>query len=254
MKIRHLVLFASGSLCAHAGDTVPAATASTPAVGTSGWEFKLGLYSPMMGLKGDVGIAGRSASVDIPFKDVFEDLDAGFMAAMEMRRGAWSLTGDFIWLKLSDSTNLTPGASVGFKQEQMMASLALGYEIYGDDCTRIEVLAGGALTDQEAELRFTGPGTRISVSGSETWIDPFIGFRLRQRVSERWSLFARCDYGGFGVSSDEYWQSLAGLGFRINEHASLALAYRIISIDYAQGGFSYDTKSSGPNLGVVFHF
>lgn len=258
MQLRNLFLLASGTLCVHAGETLAPAAVITPAAESSDWEFTLGVYSPMMGLEGDVGVAGRTAAIDIPFEDVLEDLDAGFMAALEARRGPWSVTGDFIWLKLSDSADLSPSASVNFKQEEILASIALGYEIYADDRTRIDLLAGGALTDQEAELRFTdsstNPSTRISVSGSQTWIDPFVGLRLRHQISERWGLFARFDYGGFGVSSDEYWQALAGVNFRINDWATLALAYRTISIDYEQGGFSYDTESSGPNLGVLFRF
>jgi hypothetical protein len=264
MQLRNLFLFAAGTLSAHAGDTAPKtadstdAAAITPAAAVSDWQFTLGLYSPMMGLEGDVGIAGRSAAVDIPFKDVLKDLDGGFMAAMEVRRGAWSLTGDFIYLKLSDSSALSPTASLSFRQEEILASLALGYEIYSNDRTRFELLAGAALTDQEAVLRFTNSTpTRTSllaVSGSKTWIDPLVGLRVRHEIAERWTFFARGDYGGFGVSSDEYWQAIAGLSFRINERASLALAYRTISIDYSQGGFVYDTESSGPNLGVLFHF
>ncbi|MEX1049718.1 MAG: hypothetical protein WED15_09325 [Akkermansiaceae bacterium] len=254
MQLRQLILLASGTFCAHAGEVSSLAAPIVPAAGRADWEFTLGLYSPMMGLKGDVGVAGRSAAIDIPFKDVLEDLDGGFMAAMELRRGPWSLTGDFIWLKLSDSYDLSPTASVVFKQEEILASLALGYEIYGNEQTRIEVLAGGALTDQDAELQFNTGNTRVAVSGDQTWMDPFLGLRLRHRVSERWTLFARGDYGGFGVSSDEYWQALAGLSFRINDRASLALAYRAISVDYEQGGFTYDALSSGPNLGVLIRF
>jgi hypothetical protein len=254
MQFRHLLLLASGAVCAHAGVTNSPETSVTSAPLESGWDVTLGIYSPMMGLEGEVGLAGRRAPIDIPFEDVLEDFDAGFMAALELRNGPWSVTGDFIWLKLSDSADLAPGASVDFKQEEILASLALGYEVYSNENTLIDVLAGGALTNQEAELSFNFSGNRIDASGSQTWVDPFVGVRMRHMISDRWGVFARFDYGGFGVSSDEYWQAIAGINFRINDWASLALAYRTISVDYEQGGFSYDTESSGPNLGVIFRF
>ena len=61
-------------------------------------------------------------------------------------------------------------------------------------------------------------------------------------------------FGSFDVSSDEYWQVIAGISYPLTENTSLALAYRMLSVDYQQGGFLYDTKTSGPNVGLVFRF
>jgi len=258
MKHPHLLLFAAGILCAHAGEPASPAPAITPTPEASDWKFLGAVYAPMMGLDGNIGVAGLSTPVDIPFKDILEDLDGGFTAAMEVQNGKWSFIGDFIWLKMSDSATPTPTTYVGFKQEEILASAALGYEIYGNDQTRFDFLIGGALTDLDAEIHAndysTNPVTRVAASGSQTWIDPFVGLRLRHQFSNRWGCFARLDYGGFGVSSDEYWQGLAGINYRINDRTSLALAYRAISVDYQQGGFSYDTETSGPNLGLVIRF
>ena len=93
-----------------------------------------------------------------------------------------------------------------------------------------------------------------NASGSQEWIDPFVGLRLRHQLSDRWAVWVRGDYGGFGVSSDEYWQFLAGVAYRLSERTSIALAYRIVSVDYEKGSFLYDTEMAGPNLGLVFRF
>jgi len=254
-------LLATASLC-HAGETIPASAPITPApASASGWDFLLSVYAPLMGLEGDIGIAGLTTAVDVPFEDVFDHLDGGFMTAFEARRNRWSITGDFIWLKLSGSAQPTPNTYVGFEQEQVMASLALGYELVGNESTTLDLLGGAALTSLDADLDATlaPPGPLLptlsrSGSGSETWVDPFVGLRVRHRLSERWSCFASGVYGGFGVASDEYWQALAGVGFQLTEHTTVALAYRIISTDYHDGGFTYDVENSGPNLGLVFRF
>lgn len=254
-------LFASASLC-HAGETVTEAAPITPAPASdSGWNFLLSVYAPMMGLEGDIGVAGITTSVDVPFDDILKDLDGGFMTAFEARRNRWSITGDLIWLKLSGSAVPTANTYVGFKQEQVMASLALGYELLGNESTTFDFLGGAALTglDVDLDATFDPPGPVLpaasrSGSGSKTWVDPFVGLRVRHRLSDRWSLFATGIYGGFGVASDEYWQAIAGVGFQLTEHTAFALGYRIISTDYHDGGFTYDVENSGPNLGLVFRF
>jgi opacity protein-like surface antigen len=263
MKIQLLAtaLLATASLC-HAGEAIAESTAVTPATATdSGWDFRLAVYVPMMGLEGDIAVGAIATSVDVPFDDILEDLDGGFMTAFEARRNRWSITSDLIWLKLSGSSQPTANTYVGFKQEQIMASVSLGYELFGNESTTLDLLGGAALTRLDVDLDATlaPPGPVLptvsrQASGSETWVDPFIGLRVRHRLSERWSIFATGIYGGFGVASDEYWQALAGIGFHLTENATLALAYRVISTDYQDGRFSYDVENSGPNLGLVFRF
>ena len=243
----------------HAGETYTPASAPaiTPAAESSGWKFSGAIYAPLMGLEGDIGVAGLSTSVDLSFGDILEELDGGATAAFEARYDRWSITGDFIWLKLSGSAQPTANSYVGLRQEQILASLTLGYSIFDNDCTTIDLLAGGALNSIDADLElFTPrlPVTTRSASGSEEWIDPFVGLRIRHQLSDRWSVWLRGDYGGFEVSSDEYWQVIAGIGYNLTENVTLALAYRIMSVDYHQGTFVYDTQMDGPNLGLVFKF
>ena len=258
MKSSHYpVLVAALVLPALAGEPVPPPEISSVPESSSGWEFTGTLYAPLMGLEGDVGVGPVSTPLDLSFGDILEELDGGITAAFEARRERWSLTGDFIWLKLSASAQPTANSYLGFRQEEIIASLALGYELYGSDSTSIDLLAGAAYTGMDVDLEpFTPrlPTTLRAGSGSQDWIDPFVGLRVRQHLGGRWSVWARGDYGGFGVSSDEYWQLIAGISCRLSQHTSLALAYRMIGVDYQQGTFTYDTEMSGPNLGLVFRF
>ncbi len=57
------------------------------------------VYAPLMGLDGTVGIRSFSSEVDLPFRDILKNLDAGLTGTFEARRNRWSITGDFIWLK-----------------------------------------------------------------------------------------------------------------------------------------------------------
>lgn len=239
----------------HAGEPVaPPPPISAPADET---EFLLNIYAPVMGLDGDVGYGPAGGTVDLPFEDILDDLDASASLAAELRCGRWSLTGDFFWLKLSTTADLPADATLDLREEQILASLSLGYAIYESDRTTLDLLGGAALTHMELDLTLNTPSLPVTErhrSGSKTWVDPFFGLRLRHQISDRWSFLATGVYGGFGVSSEQYWQGLAGFGFRMTEHVSLFAVYRVISVDYDRGGFLYDTETSGPNIGLGFRF
>lgn len=257
-KCHFLAAAAALTLAAHAGQTFEPAPPITPAPrsSSSGWEFSAALYAPLMGLEGDIAVAGMvPVDVDIDFGDIWDNLDGGLSGAFEARKDRWSITADAIWLKISDAALPTGTSYLRFSEEQLLASLAVGYSVIDRESTTLDLMAGATLTSLDVDIDLlTVPTAVRSASGSQEWIDPYVGLRWRQRLGDRWSLFASGLYGGFDVSSDEYWQAVAGISYHVTECTSLALAYRIISVDYHQGGFVYDVDTSGPNLGLVFRF
>ncbi len=67
------------------------------------------------------------------------------------------------------------------------ASLTFGYEIYGNECTTIDLLAGATINSIDVDLElFTPllPVTIRSASGSQDWIDPSVGLRVRHQLSD----------------------------------------------------------------------
>ena len=205
---------------------------------SSGWEITSALYAPLMGLEGSVGLAGIGPfDVDSSFGDVLDVMDAGLSGAVEFRNGLWSVQLDAIWLKLSDSASPLPGTTLNFSQEQITGSLSAGYEFLGTESTSLRFVAGAAVNhlSLDLDLDVPLPLTAVSRSGSQTWIDPFIGINLRQQLGERWTFFADGLYGGFGVSSEEYWQTVAGFGYRLTGNTSLALAYRELALAFLGG-------------------
>lgn len=244
-------------LSLHAGEIIQNTTASETTTSSSDWEISSAFYAPLMGLEGSVGLAGIGPfDVDSSFGDVLDVMDAGLSGAVELRKGPWSFQLDAIWLKLSDSTNPLPGTTFSFEQQQLNGTLFAGYEFYRTEATSVRFLTGATLNHLELDLNLVPPLPLppVSRSGSQTWIDPFVGISVRHQLDDRWTVFADGLYGGFGISSEEYWQALAGFGYRLTENTSLALAYRVIAVDYQQGGFVYDTETSGPNLGLIVRF
>jgi len=240
----------------NAGEPVAPAPGA-PAESHSGWEFSITPYAPLMGLKGTMGISPFLTDVDLPFNKILSHLDGAFTSYLQARNDRWSITGDFVWMKLSASIMPNPITSIGLREEETMGSLALGYSVVRTNSTTVDLLAGAAYTGLDVDITPTVlgfPGLSGSRSGSKDWIEPFVGVAFQQRLSDQWRIFGRADVGGFSGVSDEYWQATVGVGYMFNDHVGLALAYRWISMDYHKGGFVYDTISSGPCLGLTFRF
>ena len=92
------------------------------------------------------------------------------------------------------------------------------------------------------------------VSGSEGWVDPFVGFRARYNFTEHVFATARGDIGGFGVGSKLSWQAFGAMGYQFDKHWASELGYLYLSEDYHNGGFVYDAAMKGAYLGLTYTF
>jgi len=57
------------------------------------WSFNLSIYGWATAIDGTISAGGRSADVDIAFKDVLKHLDMTFMGAAELRYKRWGFMG-----------------------------------------------------------------------------------------------------------------------------------------------------------------
>lgn len=259
LTMKAFIFLPALALSSHAGEASAPSELLTPvSKNSSDWEFTSALYAPLMGLEGNIGVIGLGPfEADVPFDEILENLDGAFSGAFQARHGSWSFTIDAIWLKLSASGDPLANSRFTMSQEQFTTSLSTGYEIYETGFTQVDFVAGAVLNSLDVDLKLFTPALPVTfskASGTQTWVDPFFGLRFHHSLDDCWSVFTNGTVGGFGVSSDEYWQVLAGVGYRLGENTSLALAYRMISVDYRQGGFVYDTVSSGPNIGLILRF
>ena len=129
------------------------------------------------------------------------------------------------------------------------ASLTVG----GAPVSRPDILPGLDFGD----IELTGPllrGGSQDVEETVDWLDPIVGFRVSADVTDRISLMALGDIGGWsaGTASELTWQGMIGASFDLSEHWSLTAAYRAL-------GVNRDTAISntilyGPQFGAVFRF
>jgi len=93
-----------------------------------------------------------------------------------------------------------------------------------------------------------------TVSRTDQWVDPFVGFKARYYLTKPLYITARADVGGFGAGSDISWQVNAGFGCQLTHNIFSELTWRSYYVDYDNDGLFYRTFTYGVELttGVSF--
>ena len=170
-------------------------------------------------------------------------------------------------MKLSTAataTRTSPGpvgvaltANANVKMAQTMLSGAVAYRAV-EGRSPVDVVGGLRYNKIEVDavinaslLALAGTFAR---SGDEDWVDPFVGARIQHPLTERLTLVAYGDVGGFGVGSDFAWQAAVGVNYDFTKRVTGKFGYRAIYADYDKNGFLYDMTSYGLYAGVGFRF
>jgi len=268
-----------------------------PSAPDRGWSLSVTPYAWLPFFQGDVTVKGRSVEVDVNPFELLEHLDAvPFMAYTEARKGPLVLYNDIFYAKVDvDATarrsvrNLTVGASADADIELAIIEAGGAFEIARwssgytgglrgaaafEPYTAVDVLAGARYWRQDVDLRF-GLTAALDVSGlvvtrnraiarggDVDWVDPLVGFRIRQGVAPGQELVLRADVGGFDAGSKFSWNVLGAYSFilavRNGVTYSGMLGYRALSVDFEKGSgnnkYEYDVVQHGPVVGLTIGF
>jgi hypothetical protein len=293
MRVAALLLAACVLAPAARADGVPEPAA--PLAPHGGWSYQFTPYGWLPWVSGDAVIKGRSFTVEQNPAQVIESLNMVWMSYMQAKKGPLTLFNDTIYADLGSSDSLVRSrqfsphvaatlglaatadyaywtVEAGAMYEVMQFNSGLGHA-RGND-TVLELLAGGRYWHQELDVGVDLAGTvnvdglvvvgnlAFAHSGTQQWIDPFIGARLRWHPAPGEELALRGDVGGFGAASKFTWQVLATYNWFLYQHALLTLdgylGYRALSVDYATGEgvdrYEFDVLQQGPVMGVTGRF
>jgi opacity protein-like surface antigen len=232
------------------------------------WQFEITPYLFAAGMSGKTGIGSVTANVDMSFDDIRKNLDQGFMALFEARKGPWTYGLEGVYFKLKDEGAKSwdgplGGTGTGTLEATMteqLYQLTAGYRVL-DEHTKVDVLGAARYTQLDAGLNLTvttGPSLlpdgSNSISGKQSWWDPVIGARVLVPIADAWTLVGYADFGGFGAGSDSTYQLLAGVNWQFSRSVNAKAGYRYLYQDYQNGSFVWDMTSSGFYLGAGFRF
>ncbi|MDM7851566.1 hypothetical protein QUF18_11065 [Pseudochrobactrum kiredjianiae] len=219
-------------------------------------------------LDGHANILGRRTNIDVPFSDIFKNLDFSAMGNIEVTNGLYGVYFDGQYTKTSQDEQFhsqTLGADI------TMTSLSAGaffraYEMPlegetvfgGQRVFAFEPTVGVRWTQLKVDFMLD----RWSEKRKLQWTDPFIGARIQADLSDRWNLFAEADIGGFNMGSDLSAQGQAYLGYRthiFNQPVLLRFGYRALYQDYEGGdilghSFKWNVTEHGPVAGISLVF
>lgn len=182
------------SLPAVAGTAIPTIQPNPE----SPWSCRTALYGWAEALKGDMGVAGRVADVDLSFNDILKHMDMAFMAALEVGYNRWSFMADVMYADISGSKD-RGGAYVRAEEQQFLGNFIVAYEAMKTDGYKFDVYAGARVNSIKATLDLRGQRLLdFHGSSTETWVDPIIGARFQCKMSDRYFFRTVGDIGGFG--------------------------------------------------------
>ncbi|HWS74691.1 MAG TPA: hypothetical protein VN324_06065 [Quisquiliibacterium sp.] len=234
------------------------ADAQTAPQDADAWTFTLTPYVWFSGLGGEVTGPHGGESFSADFGDIFGTMKFSFMGLAEARRGNFSLVTDIMYLNLEQGVPV-PGLgaySGGSARTQSVEASAIGlYTVTEGSAGRIELGGGVRGWWFDTELRLdAGRLPARTQSSSTSWADPVISARGVLRLSDRLSLTAYGDIGGFGLGSEFTWQAFGTLDYQVSESISVSAGFRWIHIDYDKGRTDISLDMGGPIIGASVRF
>jgi hypothetical protein len=223
------------------------------------WSFNLSTYGWATAIDGTISAGGRSADVDISFKDVVKHLDMAFMATAELRYKRWGFMGDLIYARLHD--DIAPPAGILFSSthevvKETIGTFLVSYRVIDAKPAYLDLFAGARVYSfySEIVLRRNLAARDFAADGTSTWADPIIGLRGRYYLSPLFFLNGYGDIGGFGAGSELSWQVLGTVGIQAARWCDVQLGYRALSFEYQGDRGKQELTTHGPIIGATIRF
>jgi hypothetical protein len=234
----------------------PGSTPSSPAEDNK-WHLAVSPYLWFAGFHGTVGDLNRNVSVHASPGDLLSHFNFGLMGAMEARRKRTVLTGDLLWIRLSDSDALPfPGlqaTSADVRIGQFIWTSKVGARLVDGEKFKIDALGGVRFWHLGEKLNFSPSQLGLSFTPSQSWADPLVGGRIQAALSPKLEATIAGDVGGWGIGSQLDYQVVGLLGYKVSPKWTLQAGWRYLFVDYTSGRTIYNTATSGVLFGVTIN-
>ncbi|HEX5004791.1 MAG TPA: hypothetical protein VFV65_05710 [Gemmatimonadales bacterium] len=240
--------------------TTAAAPLRAQGTGEPGWKNTVTVYGWAVQMSGTAGAGPFTATVDVPFSEILDNLKMGGMLNYQGRGEKWVAAADLIYMKLgSDVARPSTGTTLAeVKLKEWLIEGDAGYRV----TPWLDALVGLRIPVIVAEIVPDRDNPVISEkSGTESWVAPVIGARAEVPFGGKFTAVARADVGGFDLGGTNMTWQLAGyVTYRFSTLVSGSIGYRALAADYETGAigeedrFEYDISNFGPAFGISFTF
>jgi len=238
--------------------TPPPANQPSTAADNGGWHFEFSPYFWLAGTHGTVGALNRNASVRASPADLLSHFDLGIMGSAGARYNRFLLTGDLLWIRLSDSSALPfpnlNATSADVRVGQLFWTSKVGYRLVDHERLQVDANVGMRFWHLGQKLSFSPSRLGLSFNPSQNWADIVLGGRIELPAGPRTSVFLLGDVGGWNATANLDYQFAALLGYKIRPKWTLVAGYRYLFVDYRNAGGIYNMVTSGAVLGASYRF
>lgn len=223
-----------------------------------GWHLALSPYLWFAGSHGTVGALGRNVSVHASPGDLLSHFDIGLMGAADANKNRLVLSGDMIWVRVSDSkalpvTQFGP-ISADVRVGQFIWTSKGGIRLIDRKRMKADATVGVRYWHIGQKFNFNPSLLGLNVSGSLDWADVLVGGRVQLPAGEKAEITLGGDVGGWNASAKLDYQFAALLGLKVSPKWTLQTGYRYLFVDYRPGpGSVMNTVTSGAVLGATWN-
>ena len=278
------VVVAQSAIAADLGSGPSGSGPAGAALPASPWTVTFTPYAWAPFIQGDATVRERTANVFVSPTELIDHLERmPWMSYIEARRGPLAFYNDIIYADAGIGVDAvrrrgsaTIDANLGADFQMTIAEVGGAYQVAKlDRYTAIDLIAGARYWQQDLNINLALTGTldttglaigghrAIARSGQVDWVDPLVGFRVREALAPGQELMFRADIGGFNAGSIFSWNVIATYNFNIcivnGVTYSGMLGYRALSVNYDNGDaglkrYEFDAVLHGPVLGLTAKF
>ena len=222
-------------------------------------------------INGEINVDDRVIKAEIPFSDITDSLNFGYMAEFYAQKGRWMYAVKLNYMDsgkefISDEFNL-PGTGIPIAPSHRIKTdlisgttdLMVGYQVRDS----VRLYSGVRVIFSEIDLDITPLGTgvieieeRVNLV-DETLYDWLVGADYTYKISPRWSMILSGDIAIAGDNDTDYVAN-AVLTYRISKLNNLWMGYRYMRIKdkFTEDGTDIKTDfiQNGPMIGWAFTF
>ena len=221
------------------------------------WHFSVAPGFWAAGMKGSVALQGApEVALDMPFNEIFDNLEFGIQGHAEARKGEWGFGADVLYMNLEvPVAEGHPVFGLFDLSVDMTETIVEGFAF--------KLLSQGkgrpnnpAYLDVVFGLRYFNTSNQLSGEDTEgtrktlEFVDALVGFRGVMPIADRFSVLGRVDAATLG--SDLTWNLNGDVRWHIAQHWRAGLGFRMMDIDYEKDGLAYKPRMKGPYAGVGY--
>ena len=151
------------------------------------WQFTIAIPGWLASTNGTIGVNGKDADIDVPINEVLQHLDMIFLARAEARKGPLGIYGEFIYMGLSDDTQI--GGLINNIHETVDLTYVdggLSWRLFNRPRWSLDFAAGTHYANVYEQLELHSDPTAIQQASEQfvTNISDDLGARLNNDISQ----------------------------------------------------------------------